>query len=175
MVSSEQQGLRNYWTDWFEGLAPSYAYHAGSILGAIRFKLVTRSLLEHLGSTPAKVIDVGGGYGEQAIMLARAGHDVVVVDPDETMLEIARARVSAESKQVQSRVRLVQGFGEQAIDLVGSGYDLACCHSVLMYLPDPTPMLRSLIRLLRPAPDRRADIDSDPQRTRPRHAPRAAW
>jgi 2-polyprenyl-3-methyl-5-hydroxy-6-metoxy-1,4-benzoquinol methylase len=149
MVGSEQQDLRNHWTDWAEGLAPSYAYHAGSILGAIRFELVTRSLLEHLGSTPAKVIDVGGGYGQQAIMLGRAGHDVVVVDPDETMLETAQARVSAESSQVQSRIRLVQGFGEHAIELVGSGYDLACCHSVLMYLPDPTPMLRSLVGLIR--------------------------
>jgi S-adenosylmethionine-dependent methyltransferase len=103
----------------------------------------------HLPSEPQRVVDVGGGFGRQAIMLARAGHSVTVVDFDPNMLAVARDALSNEPQEVCSRVELVLGDGESAASLVGSDFDLACCHSVLMYQEDPAPMLSALVGLVR--------------------------
>jgi len=129
-----------------ETLADAYSHSVGTV----RFQLVTRALLLHIPDKQQRVVDVGGGFGQQAIMLARVGHSVTVVDIDPAMLSIAVAQLSEESLEVSSRVRLVLGDGETAENLVGTGFDLACCHSVLMYQHDPAPMVSALVRLVRP-------------------------
>jgi S-adenosylmethionine-dependent methyltransferase len=82
-------------------------------------------------------------------MLARAGHSVVVVDPDANMLAIAREELSREADDVAARVQLVMADGEAAGSAVGTEFDLACCHSVVMYEDDPGPLLASVVRLVR--------------------------
>jgi S-adenosylmethionine-dependent methyltransferase len=82
--------------------------------------------------------------------LARAGHSVVVVDPDPAMLAAAAERLTGEDDDVADRVTLVPGLGEDAVRLVGDGFDAACCHSVLMYAEDPRPLLHTLVDLVRP-------------------------
>jgi SAM-dependent methyltransferase len=120
-----------------------------SPLGTVRFALVTRALLEQLPPRPCRIVDVGGGNCRQAIMLAGHGHEVVVVEPDATMVKAGRSLLAAQAPSVAGRVQLIQGEGEQAADLAGTGFDLACCHSVLMYLDDPEPMLTTLVKLVR--------------------------
>jgi S-adenosylmethionine-dependent methyltransferase len=136
---------KNFWTEHASELADAYCRSAGTV----RFELVTRALLKHLPPAPQRIVDVGGGFGRQAIMLARAGHSVVIVDPDPNMLAIARDALSIETAEVVQRVMLVSGDGETAEKLVGKDFDLACCHSVLMYQDDPVPLLRSVTALVR--------------------------
>jgi SAM-dependent methyltransferase len=136
---------KNFWTDHASALADAYCRSAGTV----RFELVTRSLLMHMPPGPQRVVDIGGGFGRQAIMLARAGHSVVVVDPDANMLAIARDALSIEPEEVFARITLVSGDSETAERLVGTNFDLACCHSVLMYQDDPAPMLASVAGLVR--------------------------
>jgi SAM-dependent methyltransferase len=95
-------------------------------------------------------VDVGGGFGRQAVLLARAGHSVVVVDADPVLLAAAKELFAAEDPEVRRRLDIAEGLGEAAADLVGTGYDLVCCHSVLLYLADPDPMLASLSQLAGP-------------------------
>ena len=135
----------NLWTAHAAALADAYIRSAGSV----RFELVTRSLLMNMPPGPRRVVDVGGGFGQQAIMLARAGHSVVVVDFDQGMLAVARKALSSEPQEVRSRVELVLGDGEATGSLVGTDFDLACCHSVLMYEDDPAPMVSGLVGLVR--------------------------
>lgn len=137
---------KNIWVEHAPELADAYIRSAGSV----RFEVVTRSLLARMPETRQRVVDIGGGYGQQAIMLARAGHSVMVVDIDSHMLDIARNALADEAEEVASRVELVLGDGEKALNLVGADFDLACCHSVLMYHNDPRPLLASLVRLARP-------------------------
>lgn len=136
---------KNLWTENASVLAKAYTRAAGNI----RFELVTRALLTHMTSKPQCVVDVGGGFGQQAIMLARSGHSVVIVDLDPKMLAIAKHKLSSESKVVRLRIEMVQGDGEDVVNLVGTDFDLACCHSVLMYKENPAPMLLSLTNLVR--------------------------
>lgn len=145
-IESEYCGRQNLWTDHAPALADAYVRSGGSV----RFELITRSLLQELPQEPQRIVDVGGGFGRQAIMLARAGHSVVVVDFDANMLAIARDQLSSEPPEVKARVELIHGDGEASEILVGKDFDLACCHSVLMYQDDPAPLLATLVRLVRP-------------------------
>jgi len=134
----------NVWADHSAAFADAYVREAGTV----RFELVTRFLLAHMAKEQ-RVVDVGGGFGRQAICLARAGHSVVVLDFDPNMIAIGRKEVAVESPEVQPRVTFVLGRGEDAVNIVGSGFDLACCHSVLAYQKDPRPLLLSTVRAVR--------------------------
>lgn len=82
-------------------------------------------------------------------MLARHGHEVVVVEPDATMADAGESLVADQPPDVAKRIQLVRADGEHAAGLAGTDFDLACCHSVLMYLDDPGPMLATLVKLVR--------------------------
>ena len=136
----------NFWTEKADALAAAYSRNAGTI----RFELVTRALLMHLPGPAQKVIDIGGGFGQQAIMLARAGHSVLVLDKDPAMLAMAAEASASEPAEVGARISFMQGDGQDAVRLAGQDFDLACCHSVLMYQADPAPMLQALVDAVRP-------------------------
>jgi S-adenosylmethionine-dependent methyltransferase len=142
--------LTNSWLSASGGdLSAGYARHTGTLRGAARHALVARALRTHLPTGPQQVLDVGGGDGHQAAQLARIGHQVTVLDPDSAMLARARERLAAESVQVQQRIRLVQGSGHEAADLVGGGYDLVLCHGVLMYVEAPEAFVGDLVAAAR--------------------------
>ncbi len=132
-----------------DSLADSYARHTGTLRGAVRQALVTRALVTHMPTTAQRILDVGGGSGHQAIALARAGHEVVILDPDEKMLEVAQANIAREDRSVRARVRTVLGRGEDSLALVGGHWDVTCCHGVLMYLPDAEPLAQTLVEVTR--------------------------
>lgn len=143
--------MTNSWTSASGAdLSAGYARHAGTLRGALRHALVARALRTHLPAGSQQVLDVGGGDGHQAVQLARLGHQVTLLDPDPAMLKQAVNRLAAEPEQVRSRVRLVEGTGEQAAALVGGGYDLVMCHGVLMYVDTPEPFVRDLVSAARP-------------------------
>lgn len=141
-------------TSWISAsggdLSAGYARHAGTLRGALRHALVAHAVHIHLGAGPQRVLDVGGGDGHQAVLLARAGHQVTVLDPDRAMLKRAVDRLAGESEQVHGRINLVEGAAAQAKDLVGGDFDLVACHGVLMYVEEPEPFLSDLASLTRP-------------------------
>lgn len=126
--------------------------HYGSLRGRVRTHVIHEHLGQHLGDSPRRVVDVGGGAGDQSIPLAQAGHEVTIVDPSPAMLERAARRLKAEDQEVASRVRLVEASGEQTPEVLGGAvFDAVLCHGVLMYLDDPEPLVDSLCRLAGPA------------------------
>lgn len=135
----------SHWFAAADQLREAYLREAGTI----RFELVTRALHAALPA-PGRVADLGGGFGLQAVLLARAGHEVTILDPDAAMLALAEARAASEPEAVRARIRCVQGPGEEAPALIGDGYDLVCCHSVLQYLDEFTPLLRAMMAIAKP-------------------------
>lgn len=122
--------------------------HYGSLRGRVRTHVINEHLRQHMGPPPQRVVDVGGGAGNQSIPLARAGNEITIVDPSPTMLERAARQLAEEDERVASRVRLVQASGEDAPDVLGGDiFDVVLCHGVLMYLDDPEPLVESLCRL----------------------------
>lgn len=116
-----------------------------TVKGRVRTYVLHRHLMDHLPPPPAAVLDVGGGAGHQSFPLARLGYEIVLLDSSEAMLSTAEQRLAAESADVRNRVRLVLGSGEHAPSLTqGRRFAAVLCHGVLMYLPEPAPMIESL-------------------------------
>jgi S-adenosylmethionine-dependent methyltransferase len=116
----------------------------------VRFNLVTRALAPHLNGAPRKILDIGGGHAQQALLLARLGHTVTVVDSDSHMLRLARNQVELEPEAVQRSISLVEGDGQEPLLLDDATFDMVLCHSVIMYEPDPVPLIHALARYTRP-------------------------
>ncbi|NUS13522.1 MAG: class I SAM-dependent methyltransferase [Streptomyces sp.] len=135
----------------------------GGLRNTVRQELVARQLDEQLAThfPPAggahaaarrlRVLDIGPGQGTQALRLARAGHLVTGLEADPAMLGALRAAVAGEPADVQARLIALQGDGRECGRHFGPAcFDVVLCHGVLMYLPDPEPMLASLARVLAP-------------------------
>jgi S-adenosylmethionine-dependent methyltransferase len=137
--------------DPFSGLAGRYLASGETLRGIVRHTLLARQLGEHLSGPPARIADVGGGGGHQAIPLARRGYEVTILDPSRTMLDEARRRLDSEGEAVRRRVQLVEGEGERAAGILGrESFDAVLCHGVLMYLEDPAPLIAGLAAIACP-------------------------
>lgn len=113
-----------------------------SLPGRVRTHVIHEHLRGHLAPAPQRVVDIGGGAGNQSVPLVRDGYDVTIVDPSDAMLERAAARLAGEAAEVSTRVRLVRATGEDApVALDGATFDVVMCHGVLMYLDDPEPLV----------------------------------
>lgn len=113
-----------------------------NVRNVVRQELVTRQLCAILPTTSLTVLDVGAGQGTQAIALARQGHQVLAVEPDERMRGACRAALSEQPGEVAARVAVRAGaFG----DLPDETFDVVLCHGVFMYLPESAPAIADLV------------------------------
>lgn len=136
---------------WSPELSERFPEQYETLRGMLRQRLVSRQLGEHIKKPPARVCDVGGGAGHQAIPLARLGYEVTILDPSEEMLEKARDSLASEDGPVRERVRMVCEPGEEASRVLkGETFDAVLCHGVLMYLEDPGPLIRAMGEVSRP-------------------------
>lgn len=132
-------------------LAGRYNTLDGNLGQIVRRHLLSRQLQSHLPPLPSRIVDVGGGAGQQSIPLARTGHRVTILDTSAEMLEAARSRLGLEADEVRRRVRLVNGAGEDLPEIFGAEtFEAVLCHGVVMYLEDPRPMIRALSAAVRP-------------------------
>jgi SAM-dependent methyltransferase len=138
--------------DRWAGLADQFVDgHYGSLRGQVRTHVVHEHLCTHLVAPPARIVDVGGGAGNQSLPFARLGYEVIIVDPSDAMLERAANRLSAEAAKVASRVKLVHSDGEAAVSVLGGErFDGVLCHGVLMYLDHPSALVAGLCELAAP-------------------------
>jgi S-adenosylmethionine-dependent methyltransferase len=138
-------------SDPYLRLANPFLAHAKTLRGVVRRRLVDRQLATNLPDPPVRIADVGGGAGQQALPLVRKGYEVTILDPSPAMLQEAERALASEGDDVRRRVRLVEGEGERAVEILGSkSFDAMLCHGVLMYLEDPRPMIRSLAAISQP-------------------------
>lgn len=129
----------------FLGGVDQWVGELGRLRSVVRQHVVATQLAEIVeGRPPLRVLDVGCGQGTQSLLLARGGHHVTGLDISEKLLGRFEHDLAAESPEVRARVRLIQGAGEAAPDLVAGPFDLVLCHGVLMYLDDIAPMLAAL-------------------------------
>lgn len=137
----------------FARAVPAWQARLGLVRDVVRQELVHRQLMTHLpdpaSGAALRVLDVGCGQGTQLVRLARAGYEVVGLDPSEEMLRMARESLESEEHEVQSRVQLRQG-GIGDWSRAGTDFDVVCCHGVVMYLPSLTEAVRALVAACRP-------------------------
>ncbi|MGZ4436171.1 MAG: methyltransferase domain-containing protein [Nocardioidaceae bacterium] len=102
------------------------------------------------GATPVHVLDIGGGTGGFAVLVAGLGHRVTVVDPSPDALAILARR--AEESGVADRVSALQGDIASLSSLLpdDGAVDAVLCHGVLEIVDDPAAALAGIGRVLRP-------------------------
>lgn len=124
----------------------------GTLRQVVRQEVVARQVAAHLPDQPRRrVLDIGCGQGTQALLLARRGHSVTGLDSSGRLLGDFRAALAAEPAEVSGRVRLVRGQAEAAAGLFGpASFDAVLCQGVLMYFPDPGPLLDAIARVVVP-------------------------
>jgi ubiquinone/menaquinone biosynthesis C-methylase UbiE len=110
---------------------------------------ITRQFLVSAGiGTGMKVLDVGSGAGDVALLLADLvgpRGSVVGVEMNPTILETARARVDAAG---WTNIAFLDGdVTSIALD---DDFDAVVGRWILMYLPDPVAVLRGLVGRVRP-------------------------
>jgi SAM-dependent methyltransferase len=123
----------------------------GTVRNVVRQELITRHLARHLPSAPGSVLDVGAGQGTQSLRLARTGHRVLAVEPDDRMRAVFSAALAEEPDRVRTRVELVAGGVEDLTQVTGGRqFDVVLLLGVLMYLPSTEPVIAELARHTRP-------------------------
>lgn len=132
-------------TDVFSEQLESWRDYVASPWGRIRYAVVEETLRREAArlGTGLRILDVGGGDGQDALPLALAGHDVTILDQSATWLEQARTRAA----EAGTSLRTVVG---DLSDPPGLGeFDLVLCHFVMQYRPDNGD-LEHLARYCRP-------------------------
>ncbi len=147
--------------DRFEAGAPAYADYLRTVEGRLRLDLAWANLRAVLderaahescaaaGGGPMRAaLDLGGGTGALAVRLAALGYSVAVVDSSTTMIELARE--AARQAGVLERLSFHQADAARAAGLFApESFDVATCHNVLEYVPDPAAAVRALRKSVR--------------------------
>ncbi|WP_406115687.1 class I SAM-dependent methyltransferase [Kitasatospora purpeofusca] len=92
---------------------------SGRTIGTIELMRTQEILRAHLPPPPASVLDVGGGPGVHARLLADSGYRVLVIDPVERHVRQARARgLAAEVGDARSldRADRTKDLGARALE-----------------------------------------------------------
>ncbi len=96
-----------------------------------------------------RVLDAGCGNGLYARRLAALGVDVVAFDFSAELIERARARTTEHAERIEYRV--LDATDEAALLTLGERqFDAAICQMALFDIADIQPLMRALVRLLRP-------------------------
>jgi SAM-dependent methyltransferase len=123
--------------------------HERLIRQAARIAPYTERLFREAGIGPGqRVLDLGSGVGDVSMLLSRIvgpSGEVVGIERDASSIARAKARLS------EAGLRNVS-FTQADVNEIVSGkpFDGAVGRFILMFLPDPVSVLRSLTRLVRP-------------------------
>jgi 2-polyprenyl-3-methyl-5-hydroxy-6-metoxy-1,4-benzoquinol methylase len=123
--------------------------HERLIRQAARIAPYTERLFREAGIGPGqRVLDLGSGVGDVSMLLARIvgpSGEVVGIERDANSIARANARVA------EAGLRNIS-FSEADVNQIGSDqpFDAAVGRFILMFLPDPASVLRSMTKLVRP-------------------------
>jgi S-adenosylmethionine-dependent methyltransferase len=136
----------------FEAGQRQWRARLATLRQVVRQELVSRQIGGQLhGRAPGRALDIGCGQGTQLLNLARRGHPVVGLDSSATLLADLEKALSAESPPVRERVQLMRGdVNDLGVLFAPASFDVVLCHGVLMYFPDPQPVLQAIGRLVAP-------------------------
>jgi SAM-dependent methyltransferase len=108
--------------------------------GFVQLELVrTQDILRrHLGGIPMRILDVGGAKGIHAAWLAEDGHDVCIVDPVPSHIEVAR-------QLRPSRGRILAQLGEaRDLPFTHESFDAVLVFGPLYHLTERAERVRAL-------------------------------
>lgn len=117
--------------------------------GKIRLQLLEADLAEtlpELSHSPCTILDAGCGQGQFALRLAQQGHEMVLSDLSQEMIDRARESFAEQDCNATFLHHPIQSLPQQ----LDTRFDLVLNHAVLEWCEDPEAILNTLISLLRP-------------------------
>ncbi|WP_380181442.1 tRNA uridine 5-oxyacetic acid(34) methyltransferase CmoM [Kalamiella sp. sgz302252] len=136
----------------FDDIAEKFSQNIyGTTKGRIRQAIVWQELeaiLATLPQRPLSVLDAGGGEGQTGCGLASLGHQVLLCDLSEEMLQ--RARLHAEEKGVSDNMKFRQISAQEVGRHLVQPVDLVLFHAVLEWVAEPEAVLAALYQTLAP-------------------------
>ncbi|BBI49999.1 tRNA 5-carboxymethoxyuridine methyltransferase [Vreelandella olivaria] len=136
---------------YFDGLADKFSrslYQAPR--GELRLAMLDYLLPQMLTLSHQKVLDVGGGLGQQAAWFAERGHRVTMAEPSADMLNYAKTWHRDAKTLPEEAITYLQAPLQQLTQHVPGPWPLITCHAVLEWLGDPQAALATLSHLLAP-------------------------
>lgn len=144
----------------FDDLAARFQRNVyGGLKGRIRLAVLQRDFSHHWShapfvplspdQSPLKVLDAGGGQGQFSMQFAQAGHDLVLCDISERMLELAKLR-AAETGAADRVTFLHCPIQSLSSQFEAQSFDLVLCHAVMEWVVEPRQLLANLADLVKP-------------------------
>ncbi len=96
-----------------------------------------------------KILDIGCSEGILALLLARAGHEVVGIDVNAAAIAYGQSLLESEPADVRARVSLRVGDA-LGVDLPPAAFDTVVLGEVIEHLAEPEPMLHRAAELMKP-------------------------
>ena len=130
--------------------SPAYDEVAGAysrVLDPDGAGLADPVLTELVGDIAGQVVlSLACGQGQDARLLARLGARVTGIDVSTEMLRYAREHEAASPRGIA----YLRGDAQDLAAVADASFDGVLCHMALMDIPELTPTIRSVARVLRP-------------------------
>ncbi|MCG8709047.1 tRNA uridine 5-oxyacetic acid(34) methyltransferase CmoM [Brenneria sp. 4F2] len=136
----------------FNDIAEKFAQNIyGTTKGKLRQAVLWQDLsglLAQFPDRPLRVLDAGGGEGHMACRLAALGHQVLLCDLSDEMIQ--RARNAAAAQNLSHNMRFVQCAAQDIAQYMERPADLILFHAVLEWVAQPRQVLKVLYDCLSP-------------------------
>lgn len=136
----------------FNDIAEKFAQNIyGTTKGKLRQAVLWQDLSGLLAQFPdgsLSVLDAGGGEGHMACRLAALGHQVLLCDLSDEMIQ--RAKDAATAQGVIHNMRFVQSAAQDIAQYMVKPADLILFHAVLEWVAQPRQVLKVLYDCLSP-------------------------
>ncbi|TDB62543.1 tRNA uridine 5-oxyacetic acid(34) methyltransferase CmoM [Photorhabdus khanii] len=136
----------------FDDIADKFSRNIyGTTKGKIRQAVVWQDiseLLAQLPRRPLRILDAGGGEGNMACQLAELGHQVILCDLSEEMIQ--RAKLIAEEKGVSQNMQFIQSPVQEISQYIEQPVDLVLFHAVLEWITDQKYAIEVLTNIINP-------------------------
>ena len=107
-------------------------------------KNALQTFLKHQEGPKTKILDVGAGYGRNALVYASQYDSCTLLDPSQKNLDLAKVNLKN-----YSHISFVKGTAEK-IPFAAKSFDTVVCVRVFHHLFDPEPAITEFSRILKP-------------------------
>lgn len=136
----------------FDAIAASFDQRFGAWRSVAAQRRAVRSALLQAFPPGGRILELGGGTGEDAAFLAQHGYDMLLTDPSPAMVSVARARLQPLGAQaVVASAEEMESFADASLAAGRRLFDGAFSNfAPLNCVADLAPLARALALLLRP-------------------------
>jgi SAM-dependent methyltransferase len=136
----------------FDDIAPDFDARFGAWASVEAQRRAVRAALLHEFPAAGRILELGGGTGEDAAFLAKLGFDVYLTDPSPAMVSLAGAKLAPlGSRAAVAAAEEMDNFADHYLSAGGRLFDGAFSNfAPLNCVLDLKSTARGLARLLRP-------------------------